>query len=192
MSRTVEFIKSAASPEGFIRDQLPLVVFAGRSNVGKSSLINSILGRKSAARVSSTPGKTAHVNYFLIDDRLYFADIPGYGFARVSQEERNRWDGLMAAFFEERDRISLAVLIVDIRHKPTKDDLFMAEMFFSSGIKSIVVANKYDKLKKSEVEPALELIRDTLPLGDDIPLLPFSAKTGFGRAAVEKAIFGGI
>ncbi len=176
-----EFIRSAANPKQFIRTSVPTVVFAGKSNVGKSSVINRMLNRKNFARVGSEPGKTVHVNYFFIDEKVYFVDLPGYGFAKVSQAERDRWGKLMEDFFSEPGLMSLGVMIVDARHKPTADDVTMAEWFKNSGRPLVVVANKLDKLKKSEIEPNLQLIRDTLSLPEDVLLIPFSAEKAQGR-----------
>ena len=144
-----EFVKSAASREQLIRSSLPSVVFAGKSNVGKSSVINRLLNRKNFARVGAAPGKTVHVNYIRIDGKLFFVDLPGYGYAKVSQAERDRWAGLMEDFFSEPERVGLGVMIVDARHKPTADDLTMTDWFRQSGRPFVVVANKLDKLKKA-------------------------------------------
>ncbi len=179
-----EFVKSAASPQQFIRSPLASVVFAGKSNVGKSSVINRLLNRKNFARVGAAPGKTVHVNYFLIDGKLYFVDLPGYGYAKVSQSERDRWGKLMEAFFAEPELLSLGVMIVDARHKPTADDVTMADWFKGAGCRFLVLANKTDKLKKSEIEPNLQLIRETLALPDPVPLISFSAEKGTGRDAL--------
>lgn len=176
-----EFIKSAASPNQFIRSSTPSVVFAGKSNVGKSSVINRMLNRKNFARVGASPGKTIHVNYFLIDGKVYFVDLPGYGYAKVSQAERDRWGKLMEQFFASEGLIDLGVMIVDARHKPTADDVTMAEWFKNSGCRLVVVANKLDKLKKSEIEPNMALIRQTLELPGEVLLIPFSAEKGQGR-----------
>lgn len=176
-----EFIKSAASTQQFIRSSIPAIAFAGKSNVGKSSVINRMLNRKNFARVGAQPGKTIHVNYFFIDGKLYFVDLPGYGYAKVSQSEKERWGKLMESFFAEPDLMDLGVMIVDARHKPTADDVTMAEWFKSSGCPMVVVANKLDKLKKSEIEPNMALIRETLTLPDEVPLIPFSAEKGQGR-----------
>ena len=176
-----EFIKSAASPRQFIQSSIPSVVFAGKSNVGKSSVINRMLNRKNFARVGASPGKTIHVNYFFIDQKIYFVDLPGYGYAKVSQAERERWGKLMEDFFATPGLIDLGVMIVDARHKPTADDVTMAEWFKSSGCRLVVVANKLDKLKKSEIEPNMQLIRETLALPDEVLLSPFSAEKGQGR-----------
>ena len=176
-----EFVKSAAAPAQFIRSSVPKAAFAGKSNVGKSSVINRLLNRKNFARVGAQPGKTVHVNYFFIDGRLYLVDLPGYGFAKVSQAEKDRWGKLMEDFFAEPGSFDLGVLIVDARHKPTADDQTMADWFKNSGKAFVVVANKLDKLKKSEIEPNLALIRQTLDLPETVPLIPFSAEKGQGR-----------
>ena len=183
-----EFIKSAASPRQFIQSSIPSVVFAGKSNVGKSSVINRMLNRKNFARVGASPGKTIHVNYFFIDQKIYFVDLPGYGYAKVSQAERDRWGKLMEDFFATPGLIDLGVMIVDARHKPTADDVTMAEWFKSSGCRLVVVANKLDKLKKSEIEPNMQLIRETLTLPDEVLLIPFSAEKGTGREELIRAL----
>ena len=176
-----EFVKSAAAPEAFIRDTLPKVVFAGKSNVGKSSVINRLLNRKNFARVGSQPGKTIHVNYFKIDGRCWFVDLPGYGYAAVAKAERDRWARLMESFFAEPEQISLGVHIVDARHKPTADDVTMSGWFKDSGRPFVVVANKVDKLSKTAAAQNMALIRETLELDEATPLIAFSAEKGDGR-----------
>lgn len=176
-----EFVKSAATAAGFIRDNRPNIAFAGKSNVGKSSVINRLLNRKNFARVGQEPGKTVHVNYFLIDSKVYFVDLPGYGYAKVSQSERERWGKLMEDFFTKEGLIDLGVMIVDSRHKPTADDATMAEWFKGTGCPFVIVANKTDKLKKSELAPNMALIRETLDLPDEVLIIPFSAEKGNGR-----------
>lgn len=182
-----EFVKSAATPSQFVQSSVPSVAFAGKSNVGKSSVINCLLNRKNFARVGSEPGKTIHVNYFLIDGKLYFVDLPGYGYAKVSRAERERWGKLMEDFFAS-GLFRLGVMIVDARHKPTADDVTMAEWFKASEWPLVVVANKLDKLKKSEIEPNLALIRETLALPDDVRIIPFSAQKGQGRDELIKEL----
>jgi len=184
----IEFIRSAASPEQFISDGRPCAVFAGKSNVGKSSVINRLMNRKSLARVSSVPGKTIHVNYFLVDGSLYLVDLPGYGYARVDRAEKDRWGRLMEAFFARPELMTFGVMLVDARHKPTADDVTMAEWFKSSGKPFLVAANKADKLKKSEIEGNLAQIRETLSLPEETRLVLFSAETGLGRQEVLSAI----
>ena len=187
-----EFVKSAATPAGFLNVQEPCVVFSGKSNVGKSSVINRILNRKNYARVGAHPGKTIHINYFRIDNQVYFIDLPGYGYASVAKSERERWGKMMERFFEEADRVSLGVMIVDSRHKPTKDDETMAEWFRTTNCPLIVVANKVDKLKKSEIEPNLQRIRDTLQLSEETLVIPFSAEKGTGRDVLVREILSAI
>lgn len=176
-----QFVRSAAKPADFPRDGLPQVVFAGRSNVGKSSVINRILNRKNFARVGSAPGKTTHINYFSVDQKLYLVDLPGYGYAKVSKQERDRWGRLIEAWFSDTDRMALGILVVDARHKPTADDCMMAQVFLSSGKPFLVAANKLDKLKKSEINGNQQLIRETLALSDSMPLILFSAERGEGK-----------
>lgn len=176
-----EFVRSAAKAADFPRDGLPQVVFAGRSNVGKSSVINKILLRKNLARVGAAPGKTTHINYFLIDEKLYLVDLPGYGYAKVSQAERDRWGRLIESWFADNGLMTLGIMVVDARHKPTADDCTMGEWFKQSGKPFLVVANKLDKLRKSEIEPNLARIRETLDLPDDIKVIAFSAEKGEGR-----------
>ena len=187
-----EFVKSAATPAGFLNVQEPCVVFSGKSNVGKSSVINRILNRKNFARVGAHPGKTIHINYFRIDNQVYFIDLPGYGYASVAKSERERWGKMMERFFEEADSVSLGVMIVDSRHKPTKDDETMAEWFRTTNCPLIVVANKVDKLKKSEIEPNLQRIRDTLQLSEETLVIPFSAEKGTGRDVLVREILSAI
>lgn len=179
--QNAEFVKSAASVKDLIRDGRPAIAFSGKSNVGKSSVINKLLNRKNFARVGAQPGKTVHINYFLIDRTAYFIDLPGYGYAKVSKSERDRWAALMEQFFAEEGLITLGVMIVDARHKPTADDVTMAAWFRATGCPVLVVANKLDKLKKSEIEPNMALIRETLDLPPETVLLPFSAEKGTGR-----------
>ena len=176
------FSRSAGAPKDFLKDGLPQFAFAGRSNVGKSSVINRLLNRKNLAYVGASPGKTTQINYFLVDDRAYLVDLPGYGYAKVSKAEKERWGRLMESYFQEGYQfLTAGVLIVDIRHKPTADDVTMHNWFRETGCPEIIVANKLDKLKKSQVEPALALIRETLELDEEDILIPFSAEKGIGK-----------
>lgn len=185
--QNVEFVKSAASAADFPKTRLPEIAFAGKSNVGKSSVINRLLQRKNFARVGDKPGKTVHVNYFLLDKKCYLVDLPGYGFAKVSQQEKERWGKLMDTYFAA-GRIDLGVLIVDYRHPPTNNDITMASWFIQTGCPFVVVANKMDKLKKSELEPNLKTIREDLELPESCPVIPFSAEKGEGRDALVRQI----
>ena len=182
------FVKSVGRKADFIRDGRPTVVFAGKSNVGKSSVINCLLNRKNLARVGSAPGKTTNINYFLVGEAVWFVDLPGYGYAKVSQAERDRWGRLMEDFFADSARITVGVQIVDGRHAPTALDVQMNELFAACGCPRAVVANKFDKLKASEKEPNLACIREALSLGEDTLLLPFSAEKRTGREALLGAI----
>ena len=177
----VEFKLSAAKASQFPRDGVPQIAFAGKSNVGKSSVINRVLQRKNLAYVGSSPGKTIHINYFLVDETAYLVDLPGYGYAKVSRSEKERWSRLMESYFALPELITLGILIVDARHAPTQNDITMATWFQQTGCPFAVVANKLDKLKKSQVEPTMAVIRQDLSLSEDTILLPFSAEKGTNR-----------
>lgn len=179
-----EFIRSVTAVADCPKDGLPQIAFAGKSNVGKSSVINKLLLRKNFARVGEAPGKTTHINFFRIDNKIYLVDLPGYGYAKVPMKEKERWGRLMEAYFAAEDTIDYGVMIVDARHKPTTNDVTMAEYFKASGRPFVVVANKMDKLKKSEIEPNLACIRETLALPETVALIPFSAENGLGREAL--------
>ena len=181
-----DFIASYGISSQLPESDRPELSFSGRSNVGKSSLINKLCNRKNLARVSSTPGKTATINFYEVDN-CYFVDLPGYGYAKVSKAERDRWGRLMEAYFAS-GLITLGVMIVDARHKPTADDVTMFQWFRGTGCPVVVVANKLDKLKKSEIEPNLQLIRDTLELEEQDCLVPFSAEKGTGKNELLSAI----
>lgn len=183
----VEFVRSAANSKDFFRDGIPQIAFAGKSNVGKSSVINCLLRRRNFARVGEAPGKTIHVNYFRVDNKAYFVDLPGYGYAKVSQTEKARWSQLMESYFAQI-RLSLGVLIVDARHNPTNNDCTMAEWFKNADGPFVVVANKLDKLKKSEIQGNLKRIREDLELPEECPVIPFSAEKGTGRDELLRAI----
>ena len=186
-----EFLRSAVKESDFPSDRLPQVVFAGKSNVGQSSVINKLLGRKNFARVSAQPGKTVHINYFVIDRKMYLVDLPGYGYARVSKAEQQRWGALMETYFA-LGLLTVGIQIVDIRHKPTRDDVTMADWFRASDKPWIVVAKTLDKINKSQVEGNLAEIRRTLLLPAEVPVIPFSAEKGIGRDEVLAHIYGYI
>lgn len=183
----VDFLISAVSVKDFPSNRLPEIAFAGKSNVGKSSVINRILQRKNFARVGEKPGKTIHVNYFTVDQKCYFVDLPGYGYAKVSQAEKDRWGKLMESYFAS-NRIDLGIFIVDARHAPTNNDITMAQWFLESGCPFVVVANKLDKVKKSEIESNLLTIRHDLELPEECQIIPFSAEKGTGRDELVRRI----
>ena len=183
----IEFITSAANRGGFLKSDLPQVVFAGRSNVGKSSVINSLALRKNLARVGKTPGKTLHVNYFDCDGRLLWVDLPGYGYAKVSFDEKERWADLIEGYFAVCETIALGILIVDARHEPTDLDMDMLAYFKMRGTPVAIVANKADKLKKSEEKEAVRRVAETLGVGEDSVLL-YSAEKKTGRDELFRLI----
>ena len=187
----VEFLISAAAPKDFPQSRLPEIAFAGKSNVGKSSVINRILNRKNFARVGEKPGKTIHVNYFTIDKKCYFVDLPGYGYAQVSQKEKERWGKLMEDYFAA-DRIDLGIMIVDHRHAPTNNDITMARWILDSGCPFVVVANKLDKVKKSQIASTLQTIREDLELPEECPIISFSAEKGNGKDELVRHILAAV
>ena len=187
----VEFLISAAATKDFPKERLPEIAFAGKSNVGKSSVINRLLMRKNFARVGEKPGKTIHVNYFTVDCKCYFVDLPGYGFAKVSQAEKARWGKLMEDYFAA-ERINLGIMIVDARHAPTNNDITMARWFLDSGCPFVVVANKLDKVKKSQLLSNLATIREDLELPEECPVIPFSAEKGDGRDELLRMILNAV
>ncbi len=175
---------SAVSPKQYPTEAYPEFAFAGRSNVGKSSLINKLLNRKSLARVSGTPGKTVTINFYNIDDTIFLVDLPGYGYAQRSKTEIEKWGKMMEDYLANREPLVQTILLVDSRHKPTKDDITMCEWIRHYHDRVIVVATKIDKLKKSEIETNLEQIWSTLQLGEDDILVPFSIKDDEGKYTV--------
>ena len=187
----VEFVKSGATIEGLPPASLPEIAFAGKSNVGKSSVINRILNRKNFARVGEAPGKTTHANYFIVDKKCYFVDLPGYGYAKVPMAEKERWGRLMEAYFAS-GRITLGILIVDARHAPTMNDVTMADYFKQTNCPFVVVANKLAKLKKSEIQKNLATIRQDLEIPEDCPVIPFSAEKGTGKDELIRVILSAV
>ena len=158
----------------------PEVVFAGRSNVGKSSLINALFQQKGRARVSATPGKTATINFFQAEN-MTFVDLPGYGYAKVSQREKQRWAGLMEGYFAQDRDIALVLSLVDSRHPPSREDLQMLDFLIDQELPFLVVLTKVDKLSPRERRERLAAFRQELPMGEELAILPFSAQTGEGR-----------
>ncbi len=179
--KSAEFIISAVSPKQYPEGDLPEIALAGRSNVGKSSFINTLLNRKSLARTSQKPGKTQTLNYYLINEAFYFVDVPGYGYAQVSKSERAAWGKMIETYFTERKQLRAVLLIVDIRHKPTKDDQMMYEYLRYYQIPTLVVATKADKISRGKYQSHLKQIKDSLQLEKNVPIIPFSAKSGIGK-----------
>ena len=165
----------------------PELVFAGRSNVGKSSLINKLFNQKQLARVSSVPGKTATINFFTLEG-LRFADLPGYGYAKVAKTEKERWAKLMEGYFASDRDIALVFSLVDMRHPPTADDIQMVNFLIDNEFPFVVVCTKCDKLSKRQQAERLEALKTELPYGDEITIIPFSAKTGEGVDEIKAII----
>ncbi|MBQ1546089.1 MAG: YihA family ribosome biogenesis GTP-binding protein [Clostridia bacterium] len=186
-----EFEFAVGSASQLKPSELPEVVFSGRSNVGKSSLINKLVNRKSLARVSASPGKTATINFFRVDE-FHLVDLPGYGYAKVSKAEKDRWSGLMEGYFRQDRRFALVIQIIDLRHAPSKDDMDMISYLYSQDMPFIIVATKKDKLKKTQQQKRLTELKDELADFEDVPVYPFSAQTGEGadelRACIERYI----
>ena len=183
-----EFIRSAVRPDAFIRDGRPQVTFAGRSNVGKSSVINRLLNRKNFARVGATPGKTTQVNYFLIDNRVYLTDLPGYGYAKVSNADRERWDDLINSYFEAPRHHTLLVQLIDCRHAPSADDLQMLKYLHYHNIPFVVALTKADKLKKSQLAKTQEDFETIcLPYGCRKVVLT-SGENGYGIPELQAVL----
>ncbi|WP_029522879.1 ribosome biogenesis GTP-binding protein YihA/YsxC [Persephonella sp. KM09-Lau-8] len=177
--KKVKFVKSAVNPKDYPPPHFPEIAIVGRSNVGKSSLINAIFNRN-IAKVSSSPGKTRLINFFLLNDNIYFVDLPGYGYAAVSKAERQKWKRMIETYFQTRENLSLVIMLVDSRHEPTKLDIMMKEWLESLGIPYVVVATKADKLNQSEKAKAKKIIRKTLGLSDDFPVFLTSSKEKTG------------
>ena len=175
---------SSAFPENI----LPEFAFAGKSNVGKSSLINALMQRKSLARTSQTPGKTQTVNFYNVNDEFYFVDLPGYGFTKVAETVKAKWGRMVERYLKSSHVLRAVFLLVDMRHKPTADDVLMYEWVLSKGFHPIVICTKQDKLKKNEIPKAIKLIRETLRMEDEDILIPFSAETKLGREEIYKLI----
>ena len=181
-----EIAASAVKKEQYPKKELPEFAFAGRSNVGKSSLVNKLLGRKSLARVSATPGKTATINFYNIDNTIYLVDLPGYGYAKRSRDEIAAWGDMIEEYLKSRKGLKRVILLVDSRHEPTKDDKMMLEWIRASRPKdgAIVIATKCDKLKKRELAENLEMLERELELGENDILVPFSTKDDEGKFTV--------
>ena len=167
---------------------LPEIAFAGKSNVGKSSLINALMNRKAYARTSSQPGKTQTINFYSINDEMYYVDLPGYGYAKVSQKEREKWGRMIERYLHTSKQLRAVFLLLDIRHEPSDNDRLMYEWILDSGFHPIIIATKLDKLKRSQVAKQVKLIRQTLEAEKDTIILPFSAETKQGREEIWSLI----
>lgn len=183
-----DFTISAVSPKQYPAGDLPEIALAGRSNVGKSSFINRMINRKALARTSSKPGKTQTLNYYLINQFFYFVDVPGYGYAKVSKDERAKWGTMMETYFTERENLRLTILVIDIRHKPTADDVLMYDFFKQLELPVLVVATKLDKIKKGQINKQIKLAKETLQLATEDQLVPFSAETKQGKDTAWQVI----
>ncbi len=179
--QSAKFIISAMKPAQYPNDRKPEFAFVGRSNVGKSSLMNSLLGKKSLAKTSSRPGKTQTINYFDINGKFYFVDLPGYGFAKVPLKIKQEWGRVMTAYLKNRETLSLVVLLVDARHQPTEKDAEMMDILDEAKVPTLIVATKVDKLKRSERKRNLERIRNAFELDEDALIIPFSSINGEGH-----------
>lgn len=190
--RKAEFVTSAVSIKGCPPNDRPEVAFAGRSNVGKSSLINSMLNRKNLVKTSSQPGKTRMINFFNVNDIMYFVDLPGYGYASVSRSEKVKWGNIIEEYLLKRENLMNIILLVDIRHEPTSDDVLMYNWIKNYNRNVIIVATKSDKIPKGKIQKNLAVIRKSLSIDKDDILLPFSAQTKSGREELWSILDGQI
>lgn len=186
--KSAEFVTSVFDIKQFKGRTLPEIAFAGRSNVGKSSMLNRLMGRKNLAKTSQTPGKTRSVNYFLLNDKFYFVDLPGYGYAKVSKSMRDDWGSLMQDYFEKSKRLCGVVQLVDSRHTPTKLDLEMHELLETSGIFYMIVLTKADKLSANQLAQSVREAAQKFGLPPDLFPVPFSAVKGLGKKEVMQWI----
>ena len=186
--QNVEFLISAASKENFPTKRLPEIAFAGKSNVGKSSLINGLLNRRALARTSSQPGKTQTINFYNVNDDLYFVDLPGYGYAKVSQDTVKKWGKMIDGYLHQSKVLRLVFLLVDIRHKPNQNDIQMYEWCVNYGFNPIIIATKSDKIKRSQLQKQIKQIKDALQVVDGTPVIPFSALNKSGRDEIWEYI----
>lgn len=184
----VEMVISAVKPEQYPDDGLPEFALAGRSNVGKSSFINKMINRKSLARTSSKPGKTQTLNFYRIEDMIYFVDVPGYGFAKVSKREREAWGQMIETYLTKRNELRAVMLIVDLRHPPTDDDIMMYDFLKYYDIPCLVIATKADKIPRGKWSKHLKTTKEKLNMIPEDELIVFSAETGEGKDIAWKII----
>ncbi|OCA91282.1 YihA family ribosome biogenesis GTP-binding protein [Bacillus sp. FJAT-27225] len=178
---SADIVISAVKPEQYPDSALPEFALAGRSNVGKSSFINKMLNRKALARTSSKPGKTQTLNFFLINEMMYFVDVPGYGYAKVSKKEREAWGKMIETYITTREQLKAVVLITDLRHPPSNDDVMMYEFLKHYNIRCIIIATKADKIPKGKWQKHLKVTKETLDADPNDPIVLFSSETGLGK-----------
>lgn len=181
---------TAVKPEQYPKRILPEIALAGRSNVGKSSIINSLLNQKNLARVAATPGKTQTINFYNIDEKFYLVDLPGYGYAKVSKADKEAWGQMIETYLYQRQQLKLIIMLVDIRHAPSNEDQVMYEWLVAQGKPRLVVATKLDKIPRSQVDKQLKEIRSTLKMYEEELLVPFSTVTRIGRDEIWRRIKG--
>lgn len=186
--RLSEHLTTAVSPDGYPLSELPEIAMVGRSNVGKSSLINFLTGRKSLARIGNTPGKTRVINFYNVEDKLLLVDLPGYGYAKVSESEKNRWGKIIETYINTREQLCGMIMLTDIRHKPTQQDIIMYQWICSMGKPYVIVATKADKIAKAHYAKQIAQIRLTLGLVPEIPVIPVSVTKRTGLINVWKEI----
>ncbi len=169
-------------------NELPEIAFAGKSNVGKSSLINGLLNRKALARTSSSPGKTQTINFYNINKELYFVDLPGYGYAKVSQEIRNKWGKMIEKYLNTSSKLKTIFLLIDIRHAPGENDVTMYEWIVANGYTPVIIATKLDKIKRSQIAKNIKIIREKLGVSKETKIIPFSAVSKQGKEEIWELI----
>jgi len=179
--KSADIVISAVKPDQYPSEFLPEFALAGRSNVGKSSFINKLLNRKNLARTSSKPGKTQTLNFYLINENFYFVDVPGYGYARVSKTERAAWGRMIETYLTSREQLKAVVLIIDLRHPPTADDVMMYQFLKHYDIPCIIINTKADKIPKAKWQKHMKITRETLELDPNDTIVLFSAETGYGK-----------
>ena len=182
--KSADIVISAVKPEQYPEQDLPEFALAGRSNVGKSSFINKMLNRKNLARTSSKPGKTQTLNFYLINENFHFVDVPGYGYAKVSKSERAAWGKMIETYLTDRDQLKAVILIVDLRHPPTKDDVLMYQFLKHYDLPCIIINTKADKIPKSKWQKHIKITKETLDLDPNDIIILFSSETGYGKDEV--------